>query len=77
MNEILCKFYDRCRASNIYTNDPILKKEPVEIKEKLQVNIDGFSTSDGWLDRWKRGYAIKKRQFFGESRGSSEETISS
>ena len=48
------------------------------IKEKLQgSNLDGFSTSNGWLDRWKIANAIKELQIVGENGYVSRETITS
>ena len=38
-----------------------------EIKNQLQNSeLDGFVTSDGWLDKWKATYAIKVKQIVGE-----------
>ena len=48
------------------------------IKEKLQgSNLDGFSTSNGWLDGWKIANAIKELQIVGENGYVSRETITS
>ena len=62
INRILYEWYQRCCASNIYANGPMLKEEAVAINEKLQdSNFDGFSASDEQLDGWKSAYAIKER----------------
>ena len=61
INEILHEWYQRCCASNIYPNGPMLKEEAKTIKERLQdSNLQGFSVSDEWLDGWKTAYAIKE-----------------
>ena len=78
INEILHEWYQRCCASNIYPNGPMLNKEAKAIKERLQdCSLDGFSASDGCLDGWKTAYAIKERRFVGETGEVSEETITS
>ena len=78
MYEILHEWYQRCNASNIYSNGPMLKEEAKTIKERLQdCSLDGFTTLDGWLDRWKTAYAIKERRLVGEAGDVSEKTITS
>ena len=44
-------WYQRCFASNIYPNGPMLKEEVMAIKESLKhSSLDQFRASDGWLD---------------------------
>ena len=76
INDILCLWYQRCCASNIYPNDPMLNEEATAIKECLQdSSLDQFRPSDGWLDTWKSAYAIKERLIVGEAGVAAEETI--
>ena len=51
INEILCEWYKRCCASNIYPKGVMLKEKDMVIKEQLQnSDFHDFSASDGWLD---------------------------
>ena len=51
INDILYLWYQRCFASNIYPNGPMLKEEVMAIKESLKHSrLDQFRASDGWLD---------------------------
>ena len=70
--------YQRCFASNIYPNGPMLKEEVMAIKESLKHSrLDQFRASDGWLDTQKSAYAIKERQIVGEAGDVAEETVTS
>ena len=61
INDILYDWYQKCCSSGLYLNGPLLKEEAMEIKEQLQDSeFDGFVASDGWLDKWKASYAIKR-----------------
>ena len=78
INDILYLWYQRCCASNIYPNGPMLKKEAMAIKESLQdSSLDQLRASDGQLDTWKSANAIKERRIIGEAGDVAEETITS
>lgn len=54
----------------------MLKEKAVVIKEKLQdSNLDGFTVSGGWLDRWKSVLRIQRTPNFGEVGDVFQETI--
>ena len=78
INGILYLWYQRCSASNIYPNGPMLKEVAMAIKESLQdSSLNQFCASDGWLDTWKSAYAIKERRVVDEAGNVAEETITS
>ena len=78
INDILYLRYQRCYASNIYPNGPILKEEAMAMKESLQdSSLDQLRALDGWLDTWKSAYAIKERRIVGEAGDVAEETVAS
>ena len=55
MNQILYERHQRCCASNIYPNSPMLEKEAAAINKKLQESsLDGFHPSDGLTKKWLR-----------------------
>ena len=50
MNQILYERHQRCCASNIYPNSPMLEKEAAAINKKLQESsLDGFHPFR-WVD---------------------------
>ena len=56
----------------------MLKEEAIAIKEQLQNGeLDGFSSSNGWLGCWKTTYSVKDRRIVGETEGVSTETVTS
>ena len=78
INNFLYLWYQRCCASNIYPNGPMLKEEAMAIKEILQgSSLDQVRASDGWLDTWKSAYVIKERRIAAEAGDVAEETIAS
>ena len=47
----------------------------MEIKNQLQnSDLDGFVASDGWLEKWKAIYAIKKKRIVGEGQDVPQKT---
>ena len=47
----------------------------MEIKNQLQnSDLDGFVASDGWLEKWKATYAIKKKRIVGEGQDVPQKT---
>ena len=65
INEILYFWFKKCEASRIYVNGTLFKKEAMYIKQSLNLpELDGFKTSEDWLDRWKLSHGIKKADFW-------------
>ena len=64
----LYSWFQKCEASDIYLNEPLLKEEAMNIKQSLnRPELDGFKASEDWLDKWKFSYGIKEKQISGES----------
>ena len=50
----------------------------MNIKDLLNnPDLNDFKASEGWLDKWKLSYVIRKKQIFGESFDVSEVTVGS
>ena len=73
VNESLYEWYLLATSKNIYPNGPQLSEKAKEIAVKLKK--EGFSASDGWLDKWKKRYNIKSKSVVGESGDVSSETV--
>ena len=75
INEALYKWYSLATTRNIYPAGPQLCEKARMIADQLGVN--NFKASNGWLDRWKKRYDIRKIKICGESADVSGETVES
>ena len=76
INEILYEWFKKCFAANIYPDGPMLKKEAMEIKKCLdKVEFKNFTASNGWLEKWKISYGVRKRKVNGEAGEVAEYTV--
>lgn len=73
VNEALWEWYTRCRESNIPVDGTMLQQEALLIAEEL--GITGFTTSNGWLQRFKQRYNLQKMANAGEDEDVSKETL--
>ena len=76
INEILYAWFKKCCQANIYPDGQMLKEKSFEIKRHL--NNDEFltfTTSNGWLERWKMSYSIREKRVNGEAGEVSRETV--
>ena len=72
----LYSWFQKCEASDIYLNEPLLKEEAMNIKQSLnRPELDGFKVSEGWLDKWKLSHGIKEKQIPGQPLDVSKTTI--
>ena len=54
----------------------MLKEEVMAIKGSFQdSSLDQFLALDGWLDTWKKAYALKEHRIVGEAEDVAEGTI--
>ena len=58
INEALHKWYLLAVSQNSYPGGPQLYEKEKEIAEHLGFPV--FKASNGWLDRWKKRYNVKK-----------------
>ena len=58
---------------NIYPNGLQLSEKAKEIAVKLKK--EGFSASDGWVDKWKKVYNIKSKVIVDDSGDVNSETV--
>ena len=65
VNEALHKWYLLAVSRNIYLVGPQLCEKSKEIAKHLE--IPNYKTSNGWLDRWKKRYNVKRMNISGES----------
>ena len=77
INEILYEWFKKCCAANIYPDGPMLKEEAMEIKNCLdKVELKIFTTSSGWLEKWKISYGVRERNVNGETGEVAEYMVS-
>ena len=75
VNEALHKWYLLAVSRNIYPVGPQLCEKAKEIAKHLE--IPNFKASNGWLDRWKKRYNVKRMKISGESGDVRGETVDS
>ena len=77
INEILYEWFKKSCAANIYPDGPMLKEEAMEIKKCLdKVEFKNFTTSNGWLEKWKISYGVREIKINGEAGELAEYTVS-
>ena len=64
VNEAVWQWYCLCRSSNIPVSGTMIQEEALVIAEKL--HVDGFLTSNGWLERFKNAHNISTMGVAGE-----------
>ena len=75
INESLHKWYLLAVSRNIYPGGAQLCEKAKQIAEHL--GFPDFKASNGWLDRWKRRYNVKRMKINGESGDVRGETVES
>lgn len=73
MEKALFLWFSGVRARNLPVSDEILKAKGKELGEKL--GVTNFLYSNGWVQRFKKRFAISSRVISGESAGIDSETI--
>ena len=77
INAILYKWFKKCCAANIYPDGSMLKEEAMEIKKvPRQIRVKNFTASNGWLEKSKISYGVRKRKVNGEEGEVAEYTVS-
>ena len=72
------KWFKKRETSGIYISGPLLKEEAMNIKDLLKnPDLNDFKASEGWLEKWKLSYGIRKKQISGQSLDVSELTVDS
>ena len=65
LNNMVFEFFKTVRSKNVMIDGPILKEQALKFAETL--NIENFSASNGWLEKWKQAYQISFKAVSGES----------
>lgn len=73
LEEILLDWFNQARALNLPVNGNIVTEKAHEIAKRL--NIDNFTGSGGWIDRFKTRHGIVYRQICGESESVNDDDI--
>ena len=51
-----------------YPFGSMLQEEALQIKESLKdSSLDGFTASNGWLEKWNAAYGIRETRITGEA----------
>ena len=76
IDEATCEWYQKARIKSTDSNDRTnVAKKAKRAREELEpIEI---TASNGWLDRFKKRFAIKNKVISGEAGGVREETVTS
>ena len=61
LNEAMHLWYTKCCAANLYPNGALIQEEALLMKDKMiktNSELDGFHTSNVWLESFKTTYGI-------------------
>ena len=75
LNEALYRWYPLAVSKNIFPDGTQLSEKAREIANRL--SLGDFKASNGWLDRWKKKYNLRKMTVSGESGDVSGLTVDS
>ena len=75
INDLLYQWFLVAVCKNIYPDGPTLCAQALEIAKRLQAG--DFKASNGWLEKWKARYNIKRMTISGESGEVSSKTADS
>ena len=75
VNDALYKWYQLATSKNIYPGGPQLAEKAREIAESL--GLSDFKGTNGWLEKWKKWYNVRRVSICGESGDVSGETVES
>lgn len=73
LENILMQWFKAARASKIPINGSVVKEKALEIAERLK--LQGFSASNGWIDRFKKRNNLCFKSICGESEGVDIATV--
>ena len=63
------------REPLIHVSGPIIQEEVLQVALKL--NVTGFTSSNGWLEKWKTRHNVKQFSVAGEDGKVNAETLES
>lgn len=65
VNEVLMMWFTQQRAKGVPVSGPILQQKALLISRQFP-DMDRFTASAGWLDRWKKRYGVRQLRVCGE-----------
>ena len=75
MSEALFIWFTPQRQEGIPISGPILQEKVLFFRNELKEGEDNFTSSLGWLDRWKKRYGIRQLEICSEKFSADSETV--
>lgn len=75
VNKLLYEWYLLATRKNVYPDGPLLRQKAMTIAD--QIGVADFKASNGWIEKWKARYNVKKMIISGESGDVSSATVES
>lgn len=74
VNEALFLWFTQCRAKGLPVSGPILQEKALQFNKEIGSETD-FKASEGWLEKWKNRYGVRKLQISGEKLSADENAV--
>lgn len=74
VNEALFLWFTQCRSKGLPVSGPILQEKALQFNMQLENDSD-FKASEGWLEKWKNRYGVRKLQISGEKLSADENAV--
>uniref|UniRef100_A0A1B6M632 HTH CENPB-type domain-containing protein n=1 Tax=Graphocephala atropunctata TaxID=36148 RepID=A0A1B6M632_9HEMI len=74
VNEALYLWFTKCRAKGVPMSGPILQEKAIQFNKEMD-NDSEFKASEGWLEKWKKRYGVRKLEITGEKLSANPEDV--
>ena len=75
LDKAIYKWFINAREQNVPVSGALLKEKAIRFARELQ--IEDFTGSDGWLDRWKTRHRVTFKMIAGEAKSCTPQMTSS
>lgn len=74
VNEALFLWFTQCRSKGLPVTGPILQEKALQFNKKIGSDPN-FKASEGWLEKWKNRYGVRKLHISGEKLSANENAV--
>lgn len=74
VNEALFLWFTQCRSKGLPVSGPILQEKALQFNKEMGTETE-FKASEGWLEKWKNRYGIRKLQISGEKLSADKHAV--
>ncbi|XP_054259713.1 jerky protein homolog-like [Macrosteles quadrilineatus] len=74
VNEALFLWFTQCRSKGLPVSGPILQEKALQFNKEIGSDPN-FKASEGWLEKWKNRYGVRKLHISGEKLSANENAV--